>query len=186
MAIHLRRPPDTHLRTLLTSAAGDDLTYAPAGVSLTGPTPPMLRRHCWTTELPTGSFETAAAAISSWQTHRGSGLIVEAEGEVARGVNVAMLAPLPRGWVDVTCRVVEIVDEPDRRGFAYGTLSIHPERGEESFVVTRDDDGAVSFEVVAVSAPVHPLARMGGPITDRLQGRAVRRYLTAMRAIVAA
>ena len=184
MAIHLRRPGRQHLRTTLDAAKADQLTYAPAGVSLTTETPPGLRRHSWSTQLPPGCFDAAAEAIVAWRIHTGSGLVVEAEGDVARDVNVAMLAPLPRGWVDVTCRVVEVVDEPDRRGFAYGTLSVHPERGEESFVVSRGDGGSVSFDVVAVSAPIHPLARLGGPITDRLQGRAVRRYLAAMHAIV--
>ena len=31
------------------------------------------------------------------------------------------------GPVRAPCRVVYVVDEPDRRGFAYGTLPGHPE-----------------------------------------------------------
>jgi uncharacterized protein (UPF0548 family) len=35
------------------------------------------------------------------------------------------------------CRIVYVIDEPDRRGFAYGTLPGHPERGEEAFIISR-------------------------------------------------
>ena len=40
-------------------------------------------------------------------------------------------------------RVVDVVDEPDRRGFAYGTRMGHPVSGEEAFIVHRSLDGRV-------------------------------------------
>jgi uncharacterized protein (UPF0548 family) len=113
--------------------------------------------------------------------HRGAGLELAADGPIAVGTNVAFSAPLPLGFVDGTCRIVAVVNEPDRFGFAYGTLSIHPERGEESFLVARDTAGQVRFEVHGVSRPSIPFARALAPIADRLQDRAVRRYLSAMR-----
>ena len=39
--------------------------------------------------------------------------------------------------------VVAVVDEPDRQGFAYGTLTGHPLRGEEAFIVERLPDGSL-------------------------------------------
>jgi uncharacterized protein (UPF0548 family) len=36
-------------------------------------------------------------------------------------------------------RVVAVADEPDRCGFAYGTLPGHAVCGEEAFVVARDE-----------------------------------------------
>ena len=39
--------------------------------------------------------------------------------------------------------VVAVVVEPDRVGFAYGTLEGHPVSGEEAFVVDRDDQDRV-------------------------------------------
>ena len=83
------------------------------------------------------------------------------------------------GYVDVTCRVVAVIDEPDRFGFAYGTLTVHPERGEEAFVVNREDD-SLRFDVTAVSAHANPLMRLAAPIADRLQASASARYLRAM------
>lgn len=50
-------------------------------------------------------------------------------------------------------RVVYVIDEPDRTGFAYGTLAGHPESGEESFVVDRTEDGSVWLTISAFSRP---------------------------------
>jgi uncharacterized protein (UPF0548 family) len=108
-----------------------------------------------------------------------------ADGPIEVGTNVAMSAPLPIGFVDLTCRVVAVVDEPRRRGFAYGTLPVHPETGEEAFLVVRDEHG-VRFDVQAVSGPRHPLGRLVPPVADRLQDAAVNRYLSAMTKIVGA
>lgn len=98
---------------------------------------------------------------------------------------VAMSAPLPVGFIDVVCRVVDVEDEADRFGFSYGTLSVHPEQGEESFTVARSRGGDVVFEIVAVSRPRHPLARFGAPVARRLQVAATKRYLDAMVSEVA-
>lgn len=183
MGIHLRRPSDDDLTRLLDRTRSDELTYGPTGTTIDGGCPDGLRRHEWSTTLPGGSFDRARDALSTWAMHRATGLHVAAEGDVATGINVAMAAPLPAGWIDVTCRVVKTLDEPGRWGFAYGTLPVHPERGEESFVLTLDCDGRVRFDVVAVSAPTHPLARLAGPVADRMQDRAVRGYLRALEAI---
>ena len=119
--------------------------------------------------------------------HRGAGLDIAADGPLVEGTNVAFSAPLPLGFVDGTCRIVAVIDEPKRFGFAYGTLEVHPERGEESFLVTRAESGVTRFDVEGVSRPTHPLARLIPPAADRLQDAAVRRYLTAMeKAVVSA
>jgi len=133
----------------------------------------------------TDVFERAVEALRSWTVHRGAGLVLAADGPIAVGTNVAFNAPLPIGFVDGTCRIVAVVDEPDRSGFAYGTLSVHPERGEEAFVVVRDETGAVRFDVEGVSRPAHPIARLLPPVGDRLQDRGVRRYLSAMQSAIA-
>lgn len=183
MSVRLRRPSAATLRALLLDAPGAHLTYGPAGVSLSDATPPegFVRRH-WDTELAPSAFEAAKVAITGWRIHRGARLSVEADGPLAVGTHVAMSAPLPIGYVDAVCRVVAVVDEPDRFGFAYGTLPVHPESGEEAFVVTRTSS-ATMFHVEAVSRPVNPLARLATPVAHALQARAVRRYLAAMLAL---
>ncbi len=166
---------------MLRRAASDELTYGPTGCSLGGPTPPGLDRRTWSTTLEgVDAFARAREAIRGWKVHRGAGLALEADGAIAIGTNVAFRAPLPLGFVDGTCRIVAVVDEPTRFGFAYGTLALHPERGEESFIVARDESGTVRFNVEGVSRPTQPIARLLPQLGNWLQDAAVRRYLQAM------
>ncbi len=187
MLWHLRRRTLGNLDALLANCGSDRLTYSPSNCSLGGPVPPTLTRRSWGCVLEGhGCFERASAVIKSWGVHRGAGLTVESDGTLAAGTNVVIEAPLPVGFITATCRVVAVVDETDRFGFAYGTLSHHPERGEESFIVRREPGGAVNFEIVAASSPAHLLARTFPPIADRLQEAATHRYLKAMSAAMAA
>jgi len=171
---------------LLTESASASLTYEPIGASLdeTIVVPGGLERRRWAAELDGDeAFDRAVQAVKAWGVHRGAGLLVEADGELAVGTNVAMCAPLPVGYVDVTCRVVVVIDEVDRYGFAYGTLPVHPERGEESFVISQTN-AVATFTIRAVSRPAHPLARLVPRVADALQHRAAERYLAAMAAAV--
>ncbi len=152
MTWHLRRRSSAELDALLFACGADELTYSPTGGSLGSTTLPGLRRREWRCELTgTDAFDRGCDAIQAWSVHRGAGLEVVSDGPIVVGTNVALCAPLPLGFVDATCRIVEVVQEVTRVGFAYGTLSVHPGQGEESFVVRRDADGAVLFEVVAIS-----------------------------------
>jgi uncharacterized protein (UPF0548 family) len=84
------------------------------------------------------------------------------------------------------CRVVYVTNEPDRFGFAYGTLPGHPERGEEAFHVAKDDSGTVRFEIVAFSRPASAAARLGGPLSRAAQTRTTRRYVEGVLNYVSA
>ncbi|HEV7526448.1 MAG TPA: DUF1990 domain-containing protein, partial [Acidimicrobiia bacterium] len=149
MRLH-RATPD-HLARLLEVCRTEAVTYAPIRCSLGGPTPAGLERRYWTTTLAgVDPFDRAAEALHTWAVHRGAGLALAADGPIAVGTNVAFSAPLRLGFVDGTCRIVAVVDEPNRRGFAYGTLPRHPEQGEESFLVVRDTEGRVRFAVEGV------------------------------------
>jgi uncharacterized protein (UPF0548 family) len=82
------------------------------------------------------------------------------------------------------CRIVYVIDEPDRFGFGYGTLPGHPECGEESFVVERDGDITV-FRIMSFSRPAGTVARLGAPVARRIQLRFIDRYLDALARYVA-
>lgn len=86
----------------------------------------------------------------------------------------------------IPCRVVWTVEEPDRIGFAYGTLPGHPECGEESFVVSMDAAGDVWFEVAAFSRLAAWYARLGRPVAALLQHLAIERYLRVVARAAAA
>lgn len=181
MSLHLRRLSRARLEELLWASRLDDFTYAPVGVVMDAQVPTTLHRNRWEVSLTgAGAFGRGRQAIQDWEVHRGAGLSVITDGALRVGTNVAMAAPLPVGCIEVTCRVTAVVDEPDAFGFAYGTLSVHPERGEESFILTRTDDNRVQFVVAAASEPAHPLARLAPFVASRLQDKACKRYLAAM------
>ena len=79
------------------------------------------------------------------------------------------------------CRVVSVIDEPDRRGFTYGTLAKHPECGEERFVVEIDPrTQVVSATITAFSKPSGWVVRAGGPVPRIVQAFMTRRYLSSL------
>ena len=128
-----------------------------------------------------GRFDLAAERIMTWGMHRGAGLSVRPSSEsVAEGVE----AVLRLGWrslsIKAPVRVVCVVDEPWRRGFAYGTLPGHPECGEESFVVELLDNDDVAMTIRAFSRSATLLARAGGPVNRAVQARITTRYLKAV------
>jgi uncharacterized protein (UPF0548 family) len=127
-------------------------------------------------------FDRASAAVFRWAAQRGAGLRIQASGPASSpGTVVLMTAGLRRFGLDIPCRVVWVVDEPDRRGFGYGTLPGHPESGEESFVVALRPDGQVVYELRAFSRLATRLSRLGGPVSHRVQTLALDRYVRAIR-----
>ena len=74
-------------------------------------------------------------------------------------------------WWTNSARIVYVIDEDRRFGFAYGTLPGHLERGEEQFLVRMDEHDNVFYSVKAFSRPRHWLAKICYPMVRRLQGR---------------
>jgi uncharacterized protein (UPF0548 family) len=105
--------------------------------------PPGHRTFERTVELPSSvGFESAAADLFRWEVQRRAGLRVMASSTtVEPGAEVVLGLPLLP--VHAPCRVIRVVDEPDRRGFTYRTLPGHPESGEESFLLERREDGRI-------------------------------------------
>ncbi|MBW3615289.1 MAG: DUF1990 domain-containing protein [Actinobacteria bacterium] len=179
----LRRPTDEDLLRVIERQRSEDLTYSQVGATVTGDLPAGYRHDRLQVDLLPSeeSFVSAKAGLAEWAPQRRSGLAVVADGPVAVGTTVAVAAPLPVGWAIAACRVVAVIDEPTRSGFAYGTLPEHPEEGEELFVVDRELDGGVRFSIVAFSRPHDVWTRVGGPLARSLQARATRKYLHVMR-----
>ncbi|WP_258374466.1 DUF1990 family protein [Curtobacterium sp. MCBD17_032] len=83
--------------------------------------------------------------------------------------------------VHAPVRVVAIIDERDRKGFAYGTLEGHPLSGEESFVIERTPDGSVWLQVRQFSQPASRKWRFVAPLVRRQQRVMAEKYLAALR-----
>jgi uncharacterized protein (UPF0548 family) len=128
------------------------------------------------------AFLAAREAIRRWQMFPAPLATIEpvgipiAEGEVA-GVVMRVFGV----WFLSAARIVYVIDEPRRFGFAYGTLPGHVEAGEERFLVEWLPDDTVVYTIVAFSQPRYWLARLGKPIARQLQRRFVRLSKQRMR-----
>ena len=163
----------------LRDLAGLPLTYREVGA--TAITSPAGYRHLSKTRrigAGRARFERAAEAVMRYGMLRGAGLTVDATAPVAR-VGTDVLGRL--GPFAAPCRVVYVIDEPNRRGFAYGSLPGHPVSGEEMFAVRWDPaDDTVYGEVAAFSRPAMWWSRLGA-LPLRLAQRLVTwRYLRAV------
>lgn len=139
-----------------------------------------LRRQ---TELGSGAsrFDDAVQTLLGWHMHRRARLNVQASDPTVVDGAVAILGlGIGRLRVPALVRVVYIVDEPRRKGFAYGTLPGHPESGEESFILELHDGDEVTFTISAFSRPNSLLARIGAPLTRAVQSSITNRYLRSV------
>ncbi|MFZ3567861.1 DUF1990 family protein [Streptomyces sp. BH097] len=156
------------------------LTYGEVGATLTeGELPSGYAHLDRRARIGSGQecFERSGAAVLSWGAQRGAGLRVRPEDTPVReGADVVLRAPFLR----IPCRIVRVVREPARVGFAYGTLRGHPECGEEAFLVERDPDGSVWFRVRAFSRPGRWYVRAGAPVARVVQRWATARYIRAI------
>jgi uncharacterized protein (UPF0548 family) len=165
-------------------ARGDELTYREQGATRDDALPAGYRHVQRRTHLGDGeaTFVRAAEALFGWQMHRGAGLaIIKVPSLPSVGAAVVTrLGPPVLGMI-VPCRIVYVVDEARRRGFAYGTLPGHPESGEEAFVVEWAADDGVYLVIRAFSRPGTLLTRLGGPVANLVQDIMTDRYVRALR-----
>jgi len=153
------------------------LTYSEVGATAAGQLPAGYGHLHVQRQIGTGRqrFEQAAESVMRWGMQRGAGLRVQASSEVAE-VDTVLLVRM--GFLPAPCRVVYVIDEPDIRGFAYGTLPGHPESGEERFVVRHDPTtSAVFAEVSAFSRPGTWWSKVGRPLVLVAQRVIARLYL---------
>jgi uncharacterized protein (UPF0548 family) len=156
-----------------------DLTYPEIGATK-GPLPAGYHHVHVVAPIGTGRarFESAGDAVVRWGMQRGAGVLVRADNDIA---TVGAEVTVGFGPLRAPCRVVYVLAEENRRGFAYGTLPGHPESGEELFTVRYDPaDGTVYAEVIAFSRHATWWSRLGGPITAVAQRIITKRYLTAV------
>ena len=182
-ALRIGRPAPHELLALLDSQAGAELTYREVGASQ-GPLPDGYQHDRTSVVLGRGdeAFAAGTAALRRWGAHTGAGLdVLPVDAPLAEGQDVLVVLGLGPLVMTAACRIVVTVDRPDRFGFAYGSLPLHPETGEESFTIERDEDGTVRFAIVAFSRPSALLARLGGPVTRHVQQRTIAAYLEGLR-----
>jgi uncharacterized protein (UPF0548 family) len=155
-------------------------TYPDVGATAAATLPVGYGHLSETAQIGSGRkrFDEAGDAVLRWGMQRGAGLKVQASSEVIT-VDTVVLVHL--GFLRAPCRVIYVIDEPDVRGFAYGTLPGHPESGEERFAVRYDPNtSAVHAEVSAFSRPGTWWIKAGGPFVPIVQRLMARRYIRGL------
>lgn len=182
----LRPPSPDRLQRIVGERSTAPFSYREVGATARQP-PTGYRHDRVATDLGADDgdrFRRAGQAVLDWVPQRGAGIRVFPDRAVAADQTFVLVLPLPgAGWAVAPARVAYVVDEPDRVGFAYGTLPGHPASGEEAFLAVRAA-GRVRFEVIAFSRPEDLLARLGRPIARALQVRTIRTYLRSMEAAI--
>jgi uncharacterized protein (UPF0548 family) len=178
------RPSEAKVDEVLASAQTAQFTYDDVGGTREGATPAGFHHQRYTNVYGSGSeaFERGKAGLRNWSAHKAAGVKVHPAGAQLEPGRV-VVGTLAAGPVTVLfpCRIVYVIDESRRFGWAYGTLPGHPESGEEQFLVEWHDDDTVSFSINVFSKPDDLLTRLAGPVARMAQTRASKRYLTGIR-----
>lgn len=127
-------------------------------------------------------FVRTGAEILAYRMQKGTGIFREADTPTAEpGTRLTVRLGVGPVGITAPCRVVYVLDEPDRRGFAYGTLPGHPEIGEELFAVEYDStDESVYGLVTAFSRPGAWYVRLGGPVVRAIQRIIAGKYIDTL------
>ena len=157
----LRPSSAAQIDEFLAGQRGLGFSYPDVGASRERMTPPGYKESHRRVKLGSGddAFRRAAAAVRRWAMFELDWM----------GLHRPEVTPEPGAVVGVSancwgirwlnaCRVVYVIDEPGRFGFAYGTLPGHAERGEERFLVEIDAAGDVWYDLYSFSRPAHWLA----------------------------
>ena len=184
MRASTRFPSGTQLHNYWQGLGAHAHTYEDQGATRTG-LPPQgydydINRIC----LGQGQqvYEAAVISLRDWRMFPPSWTVVFPDKvPLIEGKDVVVLFRLFGMWWFNGCRIVYPIHEKNRFGFAYGTLEGHVERGEEQFLVYRDDQDQVWYQITAFSKPGVWLTKLGYPVARRLQRRFVQQSMQCMQ-----
>jgi uncharacterized protein (UPF0548 family) len=177
--IGARAPSEAALAAFLASQRDAAWSYADVGATRDERLPAGHRIDRRSVRLHgPAAWERARRALERWELHAGAGVRVVPAEPPREGLTVAQVVRTGV-YIVSACRVVYTIDEPDRFGFAYGTLADHPVSGEERFLLRRDAAG-VTFELLAFSRARSLLFQLATPVAGRLQLALGAAYVAAL------
>ncbi len=181
----LTRPNAARVQTHRDAQRPLAFSYPSVGITRDdGPAPPGYDHDRNREALGRGErvFHAAREAIRTWAMFPAPLATIEPKGiPIAEGEVAGVVMRVFGLWFLSAARIVYVIDEPRRFGFAYGTLPGHVEAGEERFLIEWMPDDTVVYTIVAFSQPRYWLARLGRPIARRLQRKFVRLSKLQMR-----
>ncbi len=185
----ISKPGKADIDKFIDAKLQSDFSYSEVGSSRLQPPSGYAVDHN-RTSLGSGNFdfEKAKAAIREWKMFDFPWVeLCSPETPIEVGEVVAILVKHFGFYSLNAARIVYVIDEPHRFGFAYGTLIEHAESGEERFSVEIDETtGEVFYDLFAFSRPQHILAKLGYPYARRLQKQFAKDSLAAMKRAVEA
>jgi len=132
-------------------------------------------------------WEVAKEALRNWEQFPAPWTkILRERTPLKKGETVAVLFRILGIWWINSARIVYDFDEPNRFGFAYGTLLGHLESGEECFWLERDVDGTVSYHIRAFSNPYYWFVKLAYPMARYYQRQFVLQSMAHMESVCAA
>jgi uncharacterized protein (UPF0548 family) len=170
---YLSKPSISEIESFVENAQDSKLSYKDVGATKneTPPTGYTVDHNRVRIGRDDTDWEMAKQAIRDWKMFDlGWVELHEAATPIEKGQNVAVLIKHFGFYSVNAARIVYLIDESDRFGFAYGTLTDHGESGEERFMVERDaETDDVFFDLYAFSRPNCCSAKLGYPLTRMLQ-----------------
>jgi uncharacterized protein (UPF0548 family) len=183
----MREPSDADAARFVSSQRELPFTYTEVGATNATPPAGYTVDH---NRIQLGSGEAtyhkAVDALKNWRHFDLGWVVIAPRGvPVEVGATVAVKARAFGTWSLSASRVVYVIDEARRFGFAYGTLPDHVEKGEERFLVEWLPDDSVWYDILAFSRPRHPLVRLSAPLARRLQKQFAHDSLHQMKLLAA-
>lgn len=185
MMMRLTRPGPDDVTAHLASQTGRPFTYADVGATRDEREPSGFAHDHNRQLLGHGgaAFARAKDAIRGWKMFPAPLAFIEPLPiPIEVGAQAGVVIHAMRLWWLNAARIVYVIDELRRFGFAYGTLPGHVERGEERFLVEWLADDSVWYDLRAFSQPRYWPVRVARPLVRVLQ----RRFGTLSKAAMAA
>lgn len=187
MKISLSFPKPATITSFLKGQASQPFTYKDVGASRTDIKIKGFDNDHTSMIIGQGepTWEKAKEVLNNWNHFPFKWTKIEpAEEGIFVGNNVSVLFKLFGIWFINSARIVYIIEEENKYGFAYGTLPGHIEKGEEIFYIDRDETGVISYHIKAFSRPNNLLVWLGYPVARFFQRRFVRESMNQVKELV--
>ena len=175
----ITEPSDRDVASFISSQHNLEFTYPAVGSTNATPPSGFTVDHN-RIQLGHGeaTYRRAVEALKKWRHFELGWVTIVPRGvAIEVGATVAVKARAFGTWSLSAARVVYVIDESRRFGFAYGTLPDHVECGEERFLIEWLADDSVWYDIFAFSKPRHTLVRLSFPLARLLQKRFARESL---------
>jgi len=178
----LRKPSLRAIEAFLASQRKEKFSYSEVGATRSQiPSGYKVDHNRVRVGRGTEVYLRAGELLSNWRmSDLGWAKAFPERGAIEPGVTVAVLAHHFGFWSLNASRIIYVLREERRFGFAYGTLQDHAEQGEERFSIEWAGDDWVWYDIFAFSRPRQWLAKVARPISRMLQKRFARDSMAVM------